>query len=262
MNKTLFEDKATIFHQMDPLFKLAWGTLMMIWILYLSDPTFQIIMFVCLIIIAWIFAKIHPFSLIKPIRVFIGLGVFMIIFQALFARGEIVIWSLGVLSATREGLIAGLTVGLRLILIVCISMILAFTTDPRKLVVSLIQYLKVPYRFAYALFATLRFIPLMHNDAIIITEAQSIRGARMNRAVTAKVKQFIMLLIPLIISGIRNASQSAIAMDSRAFGYLPVRTNLIKVQIRPSGPILFVITLILFILHLALLGQHGIRWMY
>lgn len=262
MKNTLFEERRTVFHQMDPLFKLAWGTLMMIWVLYLAVPQFQLVLFIVLLTIAWAFAGINPIQLIKPVRAFITLGVFMVAFQALFARGEIVLWRWGALRVTQEGLLAGLTVGMRLILIVCISMILAITTDPRLLVAALIRYLKMPYRLAYALFATLRFLPLMRNDAVVILEAQTIRGARIDRSLWARVRQFVTLLVPLIASGIRQASQSAIALDSRAFGYLPVRSSLTKVSIRKSGPILFFVTLAAFIAYVVFIGQSAVRWMY
>ena len=247
---TMYVKEDSVFDRIDPLSKLIWGTIMMIWTLYVGVPEVQVIVFICLLFVGWFGAKIGIFRMIKSVSAFLLLGVFMIIFQTLFAQGNTVIWQWGAITATAEGLSAGLNVGMRLIIIVTISSILAITTDPRKLVVELIERAHVPYRFAYAVYSTLRFIPLMRNNSGVILEAQTIRGARMSRSVWAKFKQYTGLLIPLIVDGIRQATTSAIALDSRAFGYKQERTNLLKVDIPPAGPILVVVTLVLFVLYI------------
>ncbi len=246
---TMYVQSDSLFDRIDPLSKLAWGTLMMIWTFYVAVPEIQVLVFLAMLLMGRLAAKIGFIDLIKSVRAFLALGVFMIIFQALFARGDTVIWTWGALTATAEGLSAGLNVGLRLIVIVTISSILAMTTDPRRLVVSLIEHAKVPYRLAYALYSTLRYIPLMRHDAIVIMEAQTIRGARLSKSLWARAKQYLGLLIPLISNGIRQAGTSAIALDSRAFGYQETRTNLIKVEISPLGPALVLITLVLFVVY-------------
>ena len=262
MSETLFIQSDSLFHRMDPISKLVWATIMMVWTLYVAVPEVQIAIFFFLLLLARVAAGVKPLQLIKSVKAFILLGVFMIIFQALFATGDHVIWRLGIARVTQEGLAAGLNVGLRLIVIVTISMILATTTDPRELVTMLVTHLHVPYRFAYALYSTLRFIPLMRNDANVIMEAQTIRGATINQSAWTKVNRFIQLVIPLIVSGLRQASVSAIALDSRAFGYKPTRTNLIKVKVHPIGPIFAALCLVAFILYIIFGAQAQVHWMY
>lgn len=262
MSETLFIYSNSLFNKIDPISKFAWATIMMVWTLYVAIPEVQIIIFFFLMVLAYVAANLKPLQLVKSVRAFILLGVFMIIFQTLFGKGEEVIWAWGALRATREGLAAGLNVGLRLIVIVTISMILATTTDPRQLVAALISILHVPYRLAYALYSTLRFIPLMRNDAVVIMEAQMIRGATIDQSLFAKVKHFIRLVIPLIVSGLRQASMSAIALDSRAFGYQKTRTSLTKVQVSPIGPVFAIASLVIFILYIIFGPQVQAQLMY
>jgi energy-coupling factor transport system permease protein len=249
-NGTMYIKEDSLFDRIDPLSKIAWGTVMMLWTLYVAVPEIQVLIFLSLLIIGRFGAKVGVIKLIKSVRGFLLLGVFMIIFQTLFARGETVIWSSGKLTATAEGLSAGLNVGMRLIVIVTISSILAFTTDPRRLVVALIDHAHVPYKLAYAVYSTLRYIPLMRHDAGVILEAQTIRGARLSKSIWARMKQYLYLLIPLITDGIRQATTSAIALDSRAFGYRDTRTNLLKVDVPAVGPAIVLITLALFVLYI------------
>jgi energy-coupling factor transport system permease protein len=261
-NGTMYIKVDSLFDRIDPLSKLIWGTLMMLWTFYVAVPGNQIILFVCLLFIGRFGAKIGFLKLIKSVRTFLALGLFMIVFQALVAKGTTVIWTWGALTATAEGLSAGLNVGLRLIVIVTISSILAITTDPRRLVVSLIEHARVPYRFAYAVYSTLRFIPLMSHDANVIIEAQTIRGARTSRSIWARMKQYLGLLIPLIADGIRQATTAAIAIDSRAFGYKDTRTNLLEVDLPATGPILVILTLVLFVLYIIFGSRAKIGLLY
>lgn len=262
MSETLYVKSESLFDKIDPISKFAWATIMMVWTLYIAVPAVQIILFFVLLLLARVAAGIKPLQLIKAVRAFLILGIFMIVFQTLVGKGENVIWAWGSIRATQEGLDAGLNVGLRLIVIVTISMILATTTDPRQLVASLIAIVHVPYRFAYALYSTLRFIPLMRSNATIIMEAQTIRGATIDQSLWAKVNQFIRLVIPLIVSGLRQAEMSAIALDSRAFGYKPTRTNLTEVHVDPIGPAFAILSLVFFILYIVFGPQTQVHWMY
>ncbi len=262
MSGTMYVKSDSFFDRIDPLSKLLWGTIMMIWTFYVAVPENQLVVFICLLLIGRFGAKVGILRLIKSVRAFLMLGIFMIVFQALVAKGENVIWSWGPLTATAEGLAAGLNVGLRLIIIVTISSILAITTDPRRLVVALIEHAQIPYRFAYAVYSTLRFIPLMQHDANVIIEAQTIRGARVSRSLWARMKQYFGLLIPLIADGIRQATTNAIALDSRAFGYKDTRTNLLKVDVPKAGPLLVVFTLVLFTLYIIFGPRADIRLLY
>lgn len=259
---TMYRRTESLFDRVDPLSKFAWGTIMMIWTFYVAVPEIQVLVFICMLLVGRFAAKTGVLKLVKSVRAFLALGVFMIFFQALVARGDTVIWSWGPLEATAEGLSAGLNVGLRLIVVVTISSILAITTDPRRLVVSLIEYAHVPYRLAYAVYFTLRYIPLMKHDANVILEAQTIRGARLSKSIWAQIKQYVGLLIPLISDGIRQANASAIALDSRAFGHKETRTNLLKVDIPKEGPAIVLITLALFILYIVFGPKAKITLLY
>jgi energy-coupling factor transport system permease protein len=262
MSETLFIHSNTLFQKFDPISKLIWATIMMVWTLYVAVPGDQLILFVILLFLARVAAGMKLMQFIRSVQAFFLLGAFMILFQSLFGHGEHIIWRWGALQATQEGLDAGLNVGLRLIVIITISMILATSTDPRQLVASLITIIHVPYRFAYALYSTLRFIPLMRNNAIVIREAQTIRGATIDQSLLAKIKHFVWLIIPLIVSGLQQAYMSAIALDSRAFGYKSTRTNLTKVNTNPLGPIFTLLCLAAFIIYIIYGPKAQLRFLY
>jgi energy-coupling factor transport system permease protein len=61
----------------------------------------------------------------------------------------------------------------------------------------------------------------------VIINAHQIRGVgETGKSIASKFKLYRSLLVPLLVSGIRRAQASAIAMDSRAFGAYEQRTAL------------------------------------
>lgn len=81
--------------------------------------------------------------------------------------------------------------------------------------------LKVPYKFAYGLDLTFRFIPSMAADMQTTMDAQRIRGYEWDRAPggpIGRMRRLGPLLVPVTINAIVGAEDTIDAMDLRAFG--------------------------------------------
>jgi len=166
-------------------------------------------------------------------------GIFIIVFQGLLYPGERVIFQLGMLHPTVEGVNIGLAITLRILAIVASSAVIAKTTDPRDVFLSLVQ-VGIPYTISYGLFAAIRFIPLMEYEAETIREAHMVRGiAAQKGGLKSMFDQARNFLVPFIASGVRRAQQSAIALDVRCFGLSDERTYLREMHFSRSN-LLFV----------------------
>jgi energy-coupling factor transporter transmembrane protein EcfT len=123
----------------------------------------------------------------------------------------------------------------RILVIVSLSILFTLTTDPGRMVESLIQVAKIPYRIGYTAYAVLRFIPLYENEAQVIINAHQIRGVgETGKSLGSRVKLYRSLLVPLLVSGIRRAQAASIAMDSRGFGAFARRTTIREVGVSRS----------------------------
>jgi energy-coupling factor transport system permease protein len=81
--------------------------------------------------------------------------------------------------------------------------------------------LRVPYKFAYGLDLTFRFIPSMAADMQTTMDAQRIRGYEWDRAPggpIGRMRRLGPLLVPVTINAIVGAEDTIDAMDLRGFG--------------------------------------------
>ncbi len=106
------------------------------------------------------------------------------------------------------------------------------TTSPDQLSLALEQS-HVPYEFSFAFTTAVRFVPVLAEEAQTIMDAQRARGLELERGNFLKrVKNYIPILIPLIVNAIRRSLELAEAMESRAWGATEKRTNLYVLKMR------------------------------
>ncbi|MEM2385372.1 MAG: energy-coupling factor transporter transmembrane component T, partial [Candidatus Bathyarchaeia archaeon] len=114
------------------------------------------------------------------------------------------------------------------------------TTSPDHLGLALEQS-RVPYEFCFAFTTAVRFVPVLAEEAQTIMDAQKARGLELEKGNFLKrVRNYIPILIPLIISAIRRSLELAEAMESRAWGATKKRTNLYVLKLR-CGDYLFAV---------------------
>jgi energy-coupling factor transport system permease protein len=117
------------------------------------------------------------------------------------------------------------------------------TTSPDHLGLALEQT-RVPYEFVFAFTTAVRFVPVLAEEAQTIMDAQKARGLELERGNFLKrIRNYIPILIPLIISAIRRSLELAEAMESRAWGATRKRTNLYVLKMHRGDFALIAITL-------------------
>jgi energy-coupling factor transport system permease protein len=260
MRKALiYFEEDSFFHKMDPTFKMFWVILISIFAFLKNiEPNYlsvinQLIIYVLIIIIAFTLGKIGLLRYIKSLFLIIPTVFFIIIYKGLFypyttTKPFTSIYELSFIKITFEGLFEGIGVALRILILTSLSMIFILTTEPKRLVQSLMQVAKLPYRIGYTLYAALRFIPLAYEEYKNITNAHLIRGVGFsNIGIFSKLSLFKSTIVQLLINGIRRAQEVSIAMDSRAFGAYKKRTIVDEIKVRTSDKIFVNITLLFLI---------------
>lgn len=119
----------------------------------------------------------------------------------------------------------GLATALRLAALLMLSLIVGLTTTGPELVRAIVQILRVPYRVGYTALAALRFVPRFRHELEIIRAAHRVRGTDRGRGPVVALRRSLSYAIPLLASAIRHAERVALAMDARAFGAHPSRTE-------------------------------------
>ena len=121
------------------------------------------------------------------------------------------------------------------------------TTSPDHLGLALEQS-HVPYEFCFAFTTAVRFVPVLATEAQTIMDAQKARGLELERGnFIKKVRNYIPILIPLIVSAIRRSLELAEAMESRAWGATEKRTNLYVLKVKRGDYLLALISVLILI---------------
>ena len=117
------------------------------------------------------------------------------------------------------------------------------TTSPDLLGLALEQS-HVPYEFCFAFTTAVRFVPVLAEEAQTIMDAQKSRGLELEKGNFLKrIRNYIPILIPLIVSAIRRSLELAEAMESRAWGASQKRTNLYVLKLRKNDVALVAIAI-------------------
>ncbi|WP_417509885.1 energy-coupling factor transporter transmembrane component T family protein [Microbacterium sp.] len=119
----------------------------------------------------------------------------------------------------------GCASALRIAAILALALIGGLTTTGPDLARAGIQQLHIPYRIGYTALAAYRFVPRFNYELSVIRAAHRVRGHHRGRGPFAAMARGWGYIVPLLASAIRHAERVALAMDARAFGAYPTRTE-------------------------------------
>lgn len=130
----------------------------------------------------------------------------------------------------------------RFIVLVSSFSLFFLTTSPDMLGLALEQS-HFPYEFCFAFTTAVRFVPVMADEAQTIMDAQKARGLELEKGNFLKrIRNYIPILVPLIVNAIRRSIELAEAMESRAWGATKKRTNLYVLKLKRNDYLLLLIT--------------------
>ena len=239
-------------HRIDPISKFAWLISIAFLSYIVNNPVHQIAIAVVIVLCALILAKLPAKKFFAGFSIFMSFAIFLFLLQLFFAPPENtrILYQLGPIRISEASLHFALILGVRVINVGSSALIFTMTTEPARLVNSMITILKVPYRFAYTFYAALRYIPVFENEARNILNAHAVRGAGMDEGFLSKARMVTRLTVPLLISGLRKAKNSAIAMEGRAFGAFPKKTMTVEYPVPINGVVFSIVWWVIFVVYL------------
>lgn len=235
MNRTgsLYIEKTSFIHNLNGAVKLL---LLICWTVFIF-LFMDLRVFLSMIIIGFILLKMAqiPFKKIKTLIWFV---VIFTIFNSIFlllitpeygselAGTYNTFFEIGNLNITYETLFFSLTLSLKYLSILPITLLFLFTTHPSEFASSL-NKIGIPYKVAYAVNIALRYIPDVTDEMKNIINAQEARGVCFNKkdaGIFKRLKNYVTILIPLLISSLNRVEIVSNAMDLRGFGRYKKRT--------------------------------------
>ena len=214
----------SLLHRLDPRVKLL-GLIVMLVCVFLMDSYISYGVVTAALLILIIMSKVpflYVMRTLKPLR-FIIILTFLL--NVLFTSGDTLLWHWGIIHIYKEGIIFGLKMSIRLVYLVLSSSILTLTTTPNALTDAMEKSLRplnkihIPvHEMAMMMTIALRFIPIIADEMDKIRKAQISRGADLETgSIFKKAKNMVPILVPLLVSSFRRASDLALAMDARCY---------------------------------------------
>ena len=224
--------KNSFVHKMDARIKLLLTVLYIVTIFLVQTYSGYIATFLGLITVI-IVAHIPLKTVLKSVKAVIFLIIFTVILNVLFYKGEEILCSWWIFTIHKGAIDFAIRMALRLLFLVMGTSLLTFTTTPVELTDGLeslmypLKFIKFPvHDVAVIMSITLRFIPILMEEADKIIMAQSSRGADFeSKNIIKKAKAMLPILIPLFISAFRRAEELSLAMDSRCYNATDKRTR-------------------------------------
>lgn len=186
-----YYNRTSVIHLLDCRTKLAGTLLYIIALFFVEDPAVYIPCLAYLLLLYRLAAV--PWSyILKGLRGFALLLLFTFVFQSLITDGT-PLFSMGIVTVSREGLLKAVRLVSRIILMVSIAF---------------------------------RFIPVFIEEVNIIMDAQASRGVDFHSGnVFKRMGKVMPLVVPLFVSAIRRSADLAMAMEARGYTDAGSRTR-------------------------------------
>jgi len=222
----------SVIHRLDPRTKVL-STLFFMTLLLITHRLEIFLLFFVLGFVFFIVSGLNPKLGLKNLRPFLWLFLLTFILNTMFTRGKI-LWKIPFLNVyiTEEGIFQGVFYTLRIAILVILANLLTLTTSPMSLTDGIERFLS-PFKrigirsheIAMMLSISLRFIPILIEEADRIRKAQISRGGSFEGNILEKIKSIVPLVVPLFLSTFRRADDLALAMDARCYRGGEGRTN-------------------------------------
>jgi energy-coupling factor transport system permease protein len=210
-------------HNLDPRIKFILSCILFIQAFLFTEFLYLIILFLAQIPLMFI-ARIQK-QWIQTLRGSI------ILISIIFFSNLIVSYVTNFFVLSSEILTYSTAISLRFVVLLTSFSLFFLTTSPDELGLALEQS-HIPYEFCFAFTTAVRFVPVLATEAQTIMDAQKSRGLELEKGgFIRRIRNYIPILVPLIVNAIRRSLELAETMETRAFGAKKQRTNLYDLKI-------------------------------
>ena len=197
------------------------------------DPRTKVVAFVVMISMAFICTDLYALVALLTVTLFIAIisKSRRKIFGGLKVMGPVLIVAFLLWSVLHEWSLfyrygetgvrfdIGLFMTVRLLLIIAVSLTFINMITPAELMNSLNAF-GLPYKLVFVLGLTLRHISTISDEYRAIKEAQTSRGLELDKgSLTKRIRNYIPVIIPLLVRGIESAEKLLLAMELKSFSF-------------------------------------------
>lgn len=211
-------------HKLDPRAKLVAAIYFIVLLFIVGNwQGYLILSLVTLLVMR--LSQISFRTYIKGVKPLIWLILFTVTLQVLFTGGGVTYIDWGPFTISRFGLINGIYIFCRFVMIILISTVVTLTTKPIDLTDGInallrpLKFIRVPVDdFALMLSIALRFIPNLLDETQKVMDAQRARGTTFGEGtLIQQMNVLVPIVMPLFASSLKRAEEMADVMEVRGY---------------------------------------------
>ena len=241
----------SILHRLDPRTKII-SLFALLIVIFAAEGWAAYLVLIVLTAGLIFLSKVPPLTVLKSVKPLSWIILFTLLIHFVSHEGEILA-KFYVFKVTTEGIIYGVKISLRLMLLIMLSSLLTFTTSPLQLtdatenLLSPLKRFGVPsHELAMMMTIAIRFVPTLIEETDKIIKAQKSRGLDFESGgFVKKLRAMVPILVPLFLSSFRRADDLAMAMEARCYRGGEGRTHMKQLRLTnlDCGAAVFVIAI-------------------
>lgn len=178
--------------------------------------------------------------------------------RAALADHPRVLLSLGPVTATVGGLLVGLNLVARILVMVAATYAFTVSTPVDDLLVVMAR-LRAPTWLSILVTTAISFIPTLARKKDLIIDAQRARGARVrSKGPIGRLAALVPIMVPLMTGSVLMAENLAVALTNRGYGARRSMTMLRDLRLRRAD--VLVLTIVLAAVALLVWGRLALGW--
>ncbi len=216
----------------NPLVKITAVLSLGISVMIFPSLWFGVAVLVGLFVVAGAAGLIAPFSKLM-LSFGIPITVMLLFIQGGYSgRNQTVLAQIGFFTLGLEGTLYAMRIVLTVLVFLGSFFIMNRTTAPSRLVGALTSTGMSP-KAGYLILSSLNVVPQMQRRLGVIREAQEARGLSVTGGPLSRMKAYVPLLGPVVMSSLTDAQERGMTLETRGFGLKGVkRTSYVEVPFR------------------------------
>lgn len=237
------------FVELYPLTKFVWAVAVAVIGGLIPSIVGKYIWFVGLGILAVLSGAFGVF--IKRIRNFLcPIVLLLIVIHTFFVPGENVLFQFWILKAHRDRLFYALSLGGN---IFCMAgaVIWFFSITSERDFVLCLEKAGMSSQVSYVVLSTLQMVSVLKKRSQTIMSAQQSRGMEVNGNLSVRIKAFIPVIVPLILSSIQDIEERALTLEARGFSSDIPATHLYDIEMKTVDKIAAIAAIVVLVVVIA-----------
>ena len=162
-------------------------------------------------------------------KLFAVVGLILFVLRAAFIPGTQVLFEVGTIAVSMEGVIDGARFSLA-VMAMCGAVTLFFSLIPMKYLMLALELKGMTPRATYVILASFQSIIDLGKNAKVVMDAQKSRGIETEGSLAQRVRAFVPILAPVFLAAMNETEERALALDARAFNSRQAHGHLVSLH--------------------------------